>query len=124
MAEITCFEGDDSKADFTLMYGPTWSDSTKRGLPVAQSDITTVYFYVKKLLSDVSPWLSLTSASSSQIKWINGPSATDGKIRVIFGTGTTAHVGDNQFYELRLKFGDGSYASVESGYFNVKESVV
>ena len=34
MPEISCYEGDNSKADFTLTYGQNWSDATKRGLAV------------------------------------------------------------------------------------------
>src|SRR5438132_162897 len=119
MAEITLFEGDDSKADFTLTYSQLWSDTTKRGLPVAQADVSVLYFYVKRLLSDTTAWLALTSASASQIKWINGPGATDGRVRVIFGTGTSGHAGDNQRFELRIKFTDGTFATAEAGTFNV-----
>lgn len=124
MAEISVFEGDNSKADFTLTYGPAWSVVAKRGTPVLQSEVSRVYFYVKTNLSDTSAWLTLTDASSSQIAWLNGPSATDGKIRVYFGTGTLAHAGDAQRYELRLKLTDGTYCTVEAGTFNVSNSVV
>src|SRR3954452_8935832 len=102
MAEITVYEGDDSKADFTLTYGPNWSVTAKRGTPVLQSDVSRIYFYVKTTLSGTA-WLTLTDATDA-ITWLNGPSATDGKIRVTFGTGTSGHTADGQFYELRLKF--------------------
>src|SRR4051794_34695921 len=110
MAEITVFEGDDAKADFTLLYSQSWSATAKRGTPVLQADVSRIYFYVKTLLSDTSAWLTLTDATSSII-WLNGPGATDGKIRVTFGTGTTGHAGDGQRYELRIKMADGTFVT-------------
>ena len=122
MAEITVTEGDNSKADFTLTYSQSWSDSTKRGLPVLKADTTKVFFYVAKTITG-TPWLTLSDASASQIQWLD---TANGKIRVFFNgnQGTSTQIGDGQFYELRLKMADGTYVSVESGKFNVLNSVV
>lgn len=127
MPEITVYEGDDSKAYYTLEYGESWSNPSKAGTAVLASDVSTIYFYVKTNLSDTSAWLTLTNAD--QISWRSGPSATDGKISVDFSNAsspktTRGHTGDGQHYELRLKFMDGTYITAEAGTFNVLESVV
>lgn len=120
--EISVSEGDNSKADFTLTYSQSWSDATKRGLPVPKTDTSKVFFYVSKTITG-SPWLTLTDASSSQIQWLD---AVNGKIRVFFNgnQGTAGQIGDSQAYELRIKMADGTYVSVERGTFNVLDSVV
>jgi hypothetical protein len=122
---ITFFEGDSAaKADFTLKYGFDWSVTAKRGTPVLQSDVATVFLYCKTLETDTSAWLQLSSASSAQIVWLNGPGATDGKVRVYFGTGTAGHAADNQPYELRLKFTDSSYLTWVRDVLNIRQSIV
>ena len=122
---ISLFEGDSAaKADFTLRYGFDWSVAAKRGTPVLQSDVSTVFLYVKTLETDTTAWLQLSSASSSQIAWLNGPGATDGKIRVYFGAGTAGHAADGQGYELRLKFTDGTYLTWVKDVLNIKQSLV
>ncbi len=122
MAEITVTEGDNSKADFALTYSQSWSDSTKRGLPVAKSDTSKVFFYVSKTITG-TPWLTLDDSSSSQIQWLD---TANGKIRVFFNghQGTSTQIGDSQFYELRIKMADSTYVSAERGTFNVLDSVV
>jgi hypothetical protein len=118
--DLTVYEGDNSKADFTLTYGPTWSDTTKRGTPVPKSDTTRVFFYVKKLVSDTSAWLTLND-NGQGITWLD---TANGKIRVTFGTGTSGRAGDGQTWELRIKLSDGTYISVDRGTFNVIDSLI
>lgn len=121
MSEITIYEGDDSKADYILSYGKKWSDPAKEGTPVLRTDVTNIFFYVKTKLSDSSPWLSLSDGTPGEIDWLDD---LNGQIRVTFGRTTAGEAGDNQHYELRIKFVDGSYLTAESGAFNVLESVV
>ena len=121
MPDIQVSEYERGFIDYTLTYGQQYSVVAKRGTPVLQSDVTHVYFYVKATLSDTSPFISLSDASSSQIEWLD---ATAGKIRVKLGTNTGTHAGDSQPYELRLKMADGSYISAETGLLYIKNSVV
>jgi hypothetical protein len=122
VADLSIFEGDNSKVDYTLTYSANWSNAAKRGLPVLQADVSRVYWYAKTLKTDTSAWLTLTDASASQIAWLD---ATAGKIRVFVGSATTeGHAGDAQYYECRIKFSDGTYATVDSGTLNVLQSLV
>lgn len=121
MAEYTFNEGEAAKIDYTLTYGPNWSDSTKRGLPIPRSAITTVYFWVKTLASDTTAWLKLDDASATKIVWLD---ETNGRFRVLFPSSTEGHTGDRQPFECRAKLTDGSLVTVESGYVNILESVV
>jgi hypothetical protein len=124
---ITLTEGDSAaKADFTLMYpnSTAWSVAAKRGTPVLQSDVSKIYLYAKALESDAVAWLQLTTDSALQIAWINGPGATDGKIRAYFGAGTAGHAGDGQIYELRVKFTDNTYLTWVKDTINVLQSLI
>jgi hypothetical protein len=117
------FEGDSAaKQDFTLMYNHTHSVAAKRGTPVLQSDVSKSFFYIKTNKSDASAWLTLTDASSSQIEW-TGP--TTGAIRVKYGADTAGRASSSpQYWELRIKFTDGTYLTWAEGTISVKESIV
>ncbi len=120
MPDITVYENEDAYIDRTLKYGRNWSVVAKRGAYIPQTDTTTIYFYVSANQAS-SPYISLTTASSSQIAWTD---AVNGKIRIYLGSNTSGHVGDDQYYEIRIKFADGSYVTAESGNFNVITSIV
>ncbi len=119
MPEITAYENENAFLDFTLKYGPLYSNTSKRGLAVPQGDTTDVFFYASATSGGVN-WLTL-SASGGTITWTD---ATNGKIRVKLGTNTGGRVGSSQFYELRIKFADGSYVTAESGTLNILQSNV
>ena len=55
---------------------------------------------------------------------LKGDLILNGKIREKLNSNTNGHVGSSQFYELRIKFSDGSYVTAESGTFNVVQSQV
>lgn len=117
--EITITEGESrAKAQFALVYSQQWSVAAKRGTGVVQGDVSRVYFYVKTLKSDTTAWLTLSDASSSQISW------SSNVVTVNFPESTEGHVADNQCFELRIKWADGTFTTAASGTFNVRESTV
>lgn len=118
--DVLTYESERGYIDFKpFTYSRSFSDSTKWGQNVAEADLTRLYFYVKTSESAASPFISLSSASSSQIEWLSG-----GGIRVKLGTNTGSHAGDNNEYELRAKMTDGSYLTVARGRLHIKESIV
>lgn len=121
MNDIAIYEGDSSKIDLTLYYSQLWSVAAKRGTPVLQADVTTLYLYAKEFVSDTTAWLQLSTASASQIAWL---SPTTGQVRIYFPATTSGHAGDNQVYEIRAKMADGSYNTIISGNLHVLASVV
>ena len=121
MPEISVYEYERAYVDYTLTYSQSWSVAAKRGTPVLQADTTNVYFYARPTETGATLF---TLSVGSGITWVNGPSATDGKVRVALGTNTGTHAGDGQFYELRIKLSDGSYVTAEKGTLNVKVSTV
>ena len=118
--DITVHEGASLYLDYTLTYSQNWSDSSKRGNPIASADTTKVFFYVKRKLTDSTFLLQLTSADSSQIAWT---SATAGTLRVKLGANTAGITG-SAFYELRIKMSDGRYITTDSGKITFNESLV
>jgi hypothetical protein len=118
--DISVHEGASLYLDYTLTYSQGWSDSSKRGTPIPSADVTKVFFYVKRKLTDTTFLLQLSSADSSQIAWT---SATAGTLRVKLGANTAGLAG-NAFYELRLKMSDGRYITADDGRITFKESVV
>jgi len=122
MPEITLFEADSAaKADFTLRYSHDWSAAAKRGTPVLRADLSRVYFYAKAAEADVTAWLTHSDADASQIEWLD---EALGKIRVKFPAATEGRAGGGQHYELRLKFTDGTFLTVERGTLNVLNSLI
>lgn len=119
--EISLYEADAAKVDYTLRYSYDWSASAKRGTPVLQADVSVIYFYAKTNESDASAWLTLTSGSVTQIEWLD---ASLGKIRIHFPTTTEGQAGTGQHYELRLKFTDGTFLTVERGTLNILNSLI
>jgi hypothetical protein len=65
------------------------------------------------------PFISLSDASSSQIEWLSR-----GGMRVKLGSNTAAHAGNDNVFELRAKFPDGSFVTVQKGNLHVIESTV
>ena len=119
--EITIKEAERGFLDFTMRYSNKWSVVAKRNTPVLKADTSTVYFYVKTNLSDAAAAFTLTDASAAQIEWLD---ENEGKIRVKLGTNTEGQVGDNQWYELRVKLTDATWITVEQGRIHIKDSVV
>ena len=119
--ELTIFEADAAKADYTLRYSYEWSVAAKRGTPVLRADLTRVYFYAKANELDAEAWLALTDEDDTEIEWLD---AALGKIRIHFPPGTEGEAGAGQQYELRLKFADGSFLTVERGTLNVLNSLI
>lgn len=121
MPHITVHEGERAYLDYTLKYGRNWSVTAKQNTPILNSDTSAVYFYVKTNRSDASPAISLSDASATQIEWLDDDT---GEIRVKLGTNTEGEAGDNQVYELRVKFSDGTFLTVEDGTINIIDSPV
>lgn len=121
MPDITVYEYERAYLDYTLKYGPTWSVTAKRNTPVLQTDTSNIYFYVRPTETGAN---FITLSVGLGITWINGPNATDGKIRVALGSTTGGHAADNQVYELRVKLSDGSYVTAEAGRLNIRQSYV
>lgn len=118
--DVLTYEAERGYVDFKpLTYSQQWSDTTKRGKSVQQSEVTRVYFYVKTSISQASPFISLTDASATQIEWLTG-----GGVRVKLGTNTLNHAGSDNVYELRVKFPDGSYVTAAAGKLHIIDSVV
>lgn len=116
--ELTIYEAENAKVQFALTYSTTWSVAAKRGTNVAQGDVSVVYFYAKTLRSDASAWLTLTDASASQISW------SGNVVTVHFPASTEGQAGDEQFWELRIKWSDGTWTTASEGVLNVINSIV
>lgn len=121
-------ENEDCFLHFPLKYGHLWSARSSRGTDLTKADVDTVYFNVSET-EHADPWLELTSANTSQIAWLDddGEETTDSTahvIRVKLGSNTDTHVGDSQFFELRIKFSSGAYTTMASGKLDIIESQV
>lgn len=128
MPDITVDENEDVFLQYPLKYGKDWAVAAKIGTPTQKGDTSAVFFYVAATESG-TPWLSLSDASSSQIAWLDSTgtessASTNTTVRVKLGSNTGGHVGPSQFFELRIKFSDGSYVTARQGSLNVKRSQV
>src|SRR4051794_2740143 len=115
MNDITVTENEDVFLQYPLKYDRSWAVPAKRGQTIPRSDTSAVYFYISATESGTA-WLTLSDASSSQIAWltsaeVESSATTNTTVRVKLGSNTSGHAGDNQWFELRLKFSDGSYVT-------------
>lgn len=118
VANFTIVEGKTYAIPFTMTYADDWVNEAKQGEVIAESDVDTVYFYIKRRAQDVTARVTLTDADSAQIEWV-----ADGSIKVHLNDNTEGYAGYND-YELAIKFPDGSYTSLEIGKMYITESVV
>lgn len=128
MPTITVTENEDVFLEYPLKYGLDWSVVAQRKTSVQKGQTSAVYFYVAATEGG-TPWLTLSDASSTQIAWLDSTrtessASTNTTVRVKLGSNTGGHVGIGQFFELRIKFTDGSYISARQGTFNVVASQV
>lgn len=121
MANLKVYEAERGFFDFTLTYGERWSDAALRGNPIPRSATSRVYFSVKNVVSESTPFIALTDAAVGQIQWLD---EANGKIRVKLGETTEGHAGNNKQYELRLKMLDGSWLTAKAGQIDILPSVV
>ncbi|MDB5349176.1 MAG: hypothetical protein JWN86_423 [Planctomycetota bacterium] len=111
---------------YPLKYRQDWAVPAKRGTSIPRSDTGAVYFYVAATEGG-TPWLQLSDASSTQIASltlaeVESSATTNTTVRVKLGSNTSGHVGDNQWFELRIKIADGSYVTARQGKIHVKQS--
>lgn len=131
MPEINVYESERNYLQYTMKYSSAWSEVAKRGQPVKQSELASpgVFFYVKEKDSDASAisGLDLNDGDTTEIEWLDkdGSDGTNtGDIRIKLGANTNGQAGDKRVYELRLKFDDNTYITVEKGTINILESTV
>lgn len=129
MNDIRVGENEDVALDFPLKYGRDYTTVTKRGLSIPKSDVTEVYFSVAATENGTA-FISLTTANAG-IVWLDGEGAettagTASKVRCKLGTNTAGHAGDNQWFECKIKFADGSMVVPEKGRgnFHISPSIV
>jgi len=118
VANFTVVEGKTYAIPFTMTYASDWLSVPQQGDPIAESEVDTVYFYIKRRSTDVVARVTLTDADADEIEWV-----ADGSILVHFNENTEGFGGYND-YELAIKFPDGSYTSMEIGKIFITESVV
>ena len=121
MPHFQVFEGERFIVRYDLEYhGENWSDASDQGNKVVEGDTTTTYFTVKDKDNGVVIF-ALTSADAAEIEWIT---ANPGELQVKFPVTTEGNVGIKLPYELRIKFTDGSFNTVDSGTLDILESTV
>lgn len=117
--EITMFEAERKVLRRFLRYSANWSVAAKRNQPIQKSETSTLYFYVKNAAG--TAWMQLTDANVLEIEWVD---ETTGEILIYFGISSEDEIEDNQDYELRVKFTDNSWLTLEKGKVSIKDSVV
>src|SRR5207253_382224 len=105
-----------------------WAVPAKWGTALTKADVSAIYFYAAATETG-SNWLTLSTASSTQIAWLDSTgtestTSTNSTIRVKLGSNTSGHAADNQFFECRAKFTDGSYLTLLQGRLHIKASQV
>jgi len=121
MPHFEVFEGEAFNIPFELQYDRFWSEVSKRGQPVKQSEVTTTFFFVKEKDSDANAFMTLTDATTAEIEWTT---PNEGKLTVKLDTSTEGKVGKKRPYELRIKLVDGTFTTVDSGTLDILESTV
>jgi hypothetical protein len=126
-ADIDFMEQENKAMPYTLTYGTDWSNQSLVGQAIPKSALSTsvdgsIFFYVKKFL-DADPVL-LYSDANGRITWVNNPPGTDGKILVNFGGETAGFAARGYTYELRIRWLDGSFTSLETGKLHITPTTV
>lgn len=113
----TVKEGKRQFLKFTMTYSADWSVADKQGDPVISSEVTNIYFIVKK--TDKSETVVFTKSVGSGIVWVDSPT---GLISVEFGSETLGKAG-NYRYELVAKLPTNVYVSIERGDLIIEKSI-
>ena len=71
--------------------------------------------------ADGTTWMELTDDVETEIEWVDEDT---GEILIFFGLSSEGEIEDNQKYELRVKFSDGSFITLEKGIVNIRDSIV
>jgi hypothetical protein len=120
VANFTVVEGKTHAIPFTMTYADDWITAAKQGDPIAKTEITNLYFYIKRRATDETARIELSDASATEIEWTD---EINGEILVHLNDNTEGYAGYND-YELAVEFPDGSYTSLEIGKMYITESVV
>lgn len=124
--DVEFMEGENKALPYTMSYGSDWSVSGVRGTPIPKSALWAgsggaIFFYVQKF-ADATAILEYSDALGS-IMWLNSP-YTDGNIQINFAAETIGKAQRGLRYELRVRWADGSYTSLEIGALHITESPV
>ena len=129
MNDFRVGENEDVFLDFPLKYGQAYRPAAKRGLLITKADVTEIYVQVAAT-EDGVPFITLTTANAG-IVWLDSNDAessvsTCSKISAKFGTNTAGRSGDNQWFEVKIKFTDGSMVVPDKGHghFHITPSIV
>ena len=122
-ANFTIVEGRKYAIPYTMTYsaveGEEWIDELLQGEPIQRSEVTNVFFHMKRRATDTVARLTLSDAEETEIEWVD---EAGGEILVHLNENTEGFGGYND-YELTIKFPDGSYTSMDIGKIYVIESV-